>query len=514
MSIIWFINFLQIFIKFQGVEYLYNWALPFTLYGQIWQGEDRMALLTDKDSLYKKIQQALKSWYNTSGDEDLLEELLLVRDQQQSNQESEMPVTKRRITNEILLAGMERLVFYEPDLAQTLELRYPDGKTLEETAAYFHSSIPTISRQQQKATQKLADIIWEEELRLREERAAELATFLHPPTYSKLFGVAEAQATLGEMLLANSERFVTTIVGLGGIGKTALADAVVRQIIPTFYFEKILWIRVSPNTMNGRFYQTHTVYDTLLTDIAAQLWPNSAHNMLPNQRVSQVRRVLKERPCLIVIDNLETTVDNAYLLPHLQDLANPSRFLLTTRTRILDQNAVYNFSVQELSLKDAITLIKHHAQESGLDYMEMATPDHFESIYGVTGGNPLALKLVVSLLDVFPLPRILRDLSKSQHKDAEDLYRRIFQRSWKILTPAARHLLKAMPLISETGAEADYLQFASQLDDSQFWPALQELRGRSLLEVRGNLDEKRYGIHRLTETFLRTDIIYLLDEEE
>ena len=34
------------------------------------------------------------------------------------------------------------------------------------------------------------------------------------------------------------------------------------------------------------------------------------------------------------------------------------------------------------------------------------------------------------------------------------------------------------------------------------------LRNRSLLEVRGTIQAKRYGIHRLTETFLRTEIIH------
>ncbi len=69
-------------------------------------------------------------------------------------------------------------------------------------------------------------------------------------------------------------------------------------------------------------------------------------------------------------------------------------------------------------------------------------------------------------------------------------------------------LLQAMPLVSGAGATADYLQEISGLSAGQLWPAIQELRKRSLLEVRGDIREKRYGIHRLTETFLRTEIIH------
>lgn len=65
-----------------------------------------------------------------------------------------------------------------------------------------------------------------------------------------------------------------------------------------------------------------------------------------------------------------------------------------------------------------------------------------------------------------------------------------------------------MPLVSETGATLDYLQALSGLGEEQLWPALHELRQRSLLEVRGSLHEKRYGIHRLTDSFLRTEIVH------
>ena len=65
-----------------------------------------------------------------------------------------------------------------------------------------------------------------------------------------------------------------------------------------------------------------------------------------------------------------------------------------------------------------------------------------------------------------------------------------------------------MPLVAESGGTPDYLRALSGLAEAQLWPALQELRNRSLLEVRGTAVEKQYGIHRLTETFLQTEIIH------
>ena len=106
-----------------------------------------------------------------------------------------------------------------------------------------------------------------------------------------------------------------------------------------------------------------------------------------------------------------------------------------------------------------------------------------------------------------PLAEALAGLKQSRPGQIEKLYRHIYWKTWQTLSQEACALLQAMPLISEMGGPPGYLRTISGLTEAQLWPAIQELRRRSLLEVRGSLQEKRYGIHRLTETFLRTEII-------
>ena len=144
----------------------------------------------------------------------------------------------------------------------------------------------------------------------------------------------------------------------------------------------------------------------------------------------------------------------------------------------------------------------------GLDELAEANESVIEEIYTLTGGNPLALKLVVSLAAVLPLPQILSDLAKSRPGPIEDLYRSIYWEAWRTLSEEGQSLLQAMPLVAETGALPAQLMAFSDLDETTLWPALTELVSRSLMEVRGTMHERRYGIHRLTETFLRTEIIH------
>jgi len=62
-----------------------------------------------------------------------------------------------------------------------------------------------------------------------------------------------------------------------------------------------------------------------------------------------------------------------------------------------------------------------------------------------------------------------------------------------------------MPLAQ--GGALKQLLAVSQLDASELGQALQQLASLSLVQVGGTLDERRYTIHRLTETFLLNEAI-------
>jgi hypothetical protein len=227
---------------------------------------------------------------------------------------------------------------------------------------------------------------------------------------------------------------------------------------------------------------------------------------LPEREV-KVRHALKSQMYLVVIDNLEAAEDTSFLLNHLHELANPSKFILTTRTRAAKQAAVLDLPLDELGFADSAAFMRHHAAESGVTAVAEATDEDLEKIYGQTGGNPFAIKIVVNLLDVLPLNRLLDGLTRNHPGQVMEMYKHIFWQTWQTLSENGRKLLQSMPLALEP-ADVDYLLTISGLSEGEIWPAIEEMRQRSLLEVEGGLHEKRYGIHRLTDTFLRTEIIH------
>lgn len=468
----------------------------------------------DREELPDRVHAALRAWHETGGtSEDLLADFLLVKQRRVDLGADGSPVLLRQATNHVLQEALKELERQDPRGANVIRKRFREKKTLYAVANDLNVSDYTVSRVQRAAIEAVAEILARREQEERRSRARSIEAFLPPPTYTRLFGVDEAQEALLARLLPRSAPAVVAIVGIGGIGKTALADALTRRLIRDLHYDDVIWLRARPQSAGGRSQPGPLTYEALIDELADRLLAGGGAGSV-EQRLARVREVLKIRPHLVVVDNLEAEEGLNYLLARLVDLADPGKFLLTSRFRPPEEAAVYAFSLQELSSGAAREVMLHHATETGVEAVGRATSEDLDQIFEVTGGNPLALKLVAGLLDVVSLPQLLDDLTRSRPGPIEELYRHIYWQSWQMLDEACRRLLKAMPLVGDAGATADYLQALSGLDRDRLWQAIYELRRRSLLEVRGSLHEKRYGIHRLTDSFLRTEIVHWPADEE
>ncbi|MCB9421612.1 MAG: hypothetical protein H6667_17535 [Ardenticatenaceae bacterium] len=454
--------------------------------------------------LHTAVHAALRAWGDLAG-ADLLTNLQIVQ-QERARAASDSPTVHRLTTNQVLLEGIQILQKQDPVEAKILSMRFMDDETVLIVANRLNLSEDQIKRRQRDAIHHLTQILWEQETAVRQQQAHTLEAQLLPASYDQLFGVRERLDELGQYLFDPDGPGVIALVGIGGIGKTSLADAAVRQAIAQFAYQEIVWLRVNPDDV-GPDHDPGFTADQVLTGLAEKLCPHAA----PQNRSTGLRQALKTMPTLVVIDNLESAADTAFMLEMLQDLAIPSKFLLTTRVRLPAAASVHNIFLDELSAAAAADLVRHQAKLINLPDLTQAPEALIAQIYAVTGGNPLAIKLVVGLTAVLPLPQILADLTAAQTSEIEAMYRHIYWQAWHSLSENAQILLEMMPMAAGTGVKPEQMLAMSDLSPNQLWPAVAELVNRSLLEARGTAWERRYGIHRLTESFLRTEIIHWPD---
>jgi transcriptional regulator with XRE-family HTH domain len=317
-----------------------------------------------------------------------------------------------------------------------------------------------------------------------------------------LFGVSQEQQELYHLLEQEAAPWLVAIDGIGGIGKTSLAAALVREFILTNRFYGLARISAKQAELISRpALDAAALTDSLLEQLGNPLLLARS----PAEKQASLAALLKNQAYLVVIDNLETVADYQSLVPALRQWANPTKFLLTTRHALHAYDDVYCFSLSELSQPDATALLKYEAGVRGATSLAEAAPAQLAGIYEVVGGNPLALKLVIGQIRVLPLAEVLNNLRQARGKRVDDLYTYIYWQAWHGLDEAGRQTLLVMPL-AQNGT-LDQLSILSELDGTDLTQALERLATLSLLEVNGDLEQPRYRIHRLTETFLLNEVI-------
>lgn len=454
--------------------------------------------------LKQDVHDVLKSWYDTGTTAPALDYLQLFR------QVGDDKAHPRRSANEILLAALDELALEHEESAALLRHRFLDGMLMQTVANRLNIGQSTAYRKQQEAIHHLALIIQAKEEAARNSYQTSLEKQLRLPPETHLFGIDTKLNTLLEQVMANAAPWLISIEGLGGLGKTALANALIRRPELGSRFEASAWQSAKQRDFLPGLGMTETdspalTVDSLIDALLEQFDQSALLTRPPQEKKTALIRLLKQAPYLIIIDNLETLVDYQTLLPLLRDLTNPSKIVLTSRHTLRTHPDVFCLSLTALDQTEAFELIRYEARTRGLTMLAEADTSHLQRIYDVVGGHPLALKLIVGQTAILPLTHVLEGLKAAERQRTADLYTHIYWQAWQMLTDASRQTLLVMPLAQEGTLE--HLQALSRLEAGDLHQAIHQLATLSLVQIEGDLDERRYTIHRLTETFLLNEAI-------
>jgi DNA polymerase III delta prime subunit len=455
------------------------------------------------ETFAKRVHQALRAWH-ARHTEDMLTDLLLA-DQIRVERES---ATSRLISNQILMNGLDGLKQADEEAADLLNRRFLNRETALEVAYSRNLSEDVVFQRQRVAITQLARVIWGQEMELRQQRVRQIEARLEPPTYSRLFGAAEKMAKVRAQLETGSEPWLISLEGLGGIGKTSLADALVRELACGVHFHEIGWV-----SARRRLFRLSGGIETLgdQPDLTLVEWVDRLIDQFElaglrrrsdAEKLAGLKDFLRSQPCLVVVDNLETIADYRPLVSQLRGLVDPTKFLITTRHSLRDTSGVYSVTLRQLSRADTLALIRHEAETRGMHELANATETEMERIHDVTGGNPLATKLIIGQIHTLSLPVALARFRAAKGRSVEELLTFIYANAWQALGQDCRRVLQAMLLVTEEGGRLEQIAAAAELDEDDTASCLQRLATLSLVSVGGDLRERRYSLHQLTQTFV------------
>ncbi|GAA4084038.1 ATP-binding protein [Nonomuraea soli] len=397
-------------------------------------------------------------------------------------------------------------------------MRHAAGLTIEELSHASGVSVRAIgdmergaSRGPQRRTvQALAEALRLDET--RRARLAEAARAGRPRQEAVTPGACELPRGVGDFTgrtrelgllreLAGQDAAVAAIQGTAGIGKTALAVRAAAHLAGLF--------------PDGCFYLDLRGMDEAPPDPAAALSRllkalGVAERRIPaheEERAGHYRALLRERRCLIILDNAAHEGQVRPLLPS----GGPAMTVVTSRRPLAGLEGVRQIPLTHLALEESAELL------GGIVGAEraQADPEGVARVASLCGNLPLALRIAGNRLQSRPgwTPRQLADLLSDEGRRVESLsagdlsVATAFALSYRQLSVPARRSFRRLALVEAPDFGVPVTAVLAELDPAGAEDTLEELVDLGLLQ---SPYPGRYRFHDLVRLFARSR----LSEEE
>nr|XP_011459981.1 PREDICTED: putative disease resistance protein RGA3 isoform X2 [Fragaria vesca subsp. vesca] len=260
---------------------------------------------------------------------------------------------------------------------------------------------------------------------------------------SKVFGRENEKDGLISRLLSESSQeeralLVIPIIGMGGVGKTTLAQLVYNDENVKAHFEKRIWVCVSDP------------FDEI--KIAKAIADgNGISNSNELEAVLQcMSKSIEGKKFLLVLDDGWTqdhTKWEQLELPLMQNCGEGSRIIVTTRKKevaIMMGATTHMMPLKQLSMQNCLSLFNHIAFLGKKEDESTVFRAIGEGIVKKCKGLPLAAKTLASLMRYKKMVKEWQDVLDSKIWDLEEFEQQVFQPlflSYHDLAPALRRCL-------------------------------------------------------------------------
>lgn len=298
-----------------------------------------------------------------------------------------------------------------------------------------------------------------------------------PPDYYEFVGRADYIEEA--MKLLTGRAYVISVDGIGGVGKSALAYEVALKCWKEKLFDAVVWVSAKSERLKitgiEDIVPSLTTYDSLIDTILSVLGFNpKSHETMEDKRIT-ADKILEEVKTLLVVDNLET-VDDQDVLGFLKELPDPSKALVTSRKRIGEVERV--LQLKEFTPEESRELLEVECKYRKLDFSKI--DKYSEKLHELTGGIPLALKIIVGWLESrLSVEKIMENLKNG----GDDILSFCFKESYEnLMDDDARKVFSIFPVLPQF-ATKEQIGAASMIEGKRLDKALETLTNLALLNI-------------------------------
>lgn len=287
---------------------------------------------------------------------------------------------------------------------------------------------------------------------------------------------------------------VITVLGVGGVGKTALTLQVAYDIIndETTQFEAVLWVSAKTSRLTGSDVQeiVSTVKDSQdLAILAVQAFAK----IESDDPFKELHEILSSFKVLLIIDNLETILDDR-IREFVKQIPAGSKVLFTSRIGL----GAFDFTIKlgGLPKKQSISFFKRVASVWGQKHLCNRPDEEIDAYLARLNYAPLGIKwFIQAITKGSSAQRLLSDPKQFLSFCLDNIIDN--------LSPNARTILNALAVAGKDQSPAS-LSYICDVDGFVVEEALRELLTSNLIDVvTGKFgDDDRYKIAFLAAGYI------------
>lgn len=290
---------------------------------------------------------------------------------------------------------------------------------------------------------------------------------------------------------------VITIVGEGGVGKTALALRVAYEMLdasPTL-FDAVVWTTAKTTMLTPKQIVEieGAICDSLgMLRVATGTLTGTLETEEP---LSELLQYLSTFRILLVLDNLETVLDER-LRTFLAQLPPGSKILITSRIGI--GAFEYPLKLEPLSNSEAVQLLRALTKSRGLSRLLTVSNQTVSGYCEQMKNNPGYIKWFVSAVQAGARPEeVLADPTLFLDFCMSNVY--------NFLSEDSRRILQTLQYLSGSRSQAE-LAFLSDLDSVRLQRGLQQLITTNMVNMlplaKGTSFQSTYDLSELAREYL------------